>query len=109
MKNLILIVLALGSLMMSACAKSTDTKEQTHVFTDNVSLNCSNIESNLVDGLPTTLGQTPTTPSAVQSGIIYYRQLASQGDQNSAFYTKNADLMEQRLNEFNVRFITECK
>lgn len=109
MKNVILIVLISVSLLISACAKSSDSKEQTHVFTDNASLDCANIENNLVDGLPATMGQTPSTPNAVQNGIIYYRQLSSQGDQNAAFYTKNADLMEQRLNEFNVRFISECK
>ena len=109
MKNVILITIALVSLMMSSCAKPSESKEQTHVFTDNASLDCSNIENNLVDGLPSTMGQTPSTPNAVQNGIIYYRQLSANGDQNSAFYTKNAELMEQRLNEFNVRFMSECK
>jgi|JI8StandDraft_1071087.scaffolds.fasta_scaffold00163_31 hypothetical protein len=107
MKNVILITIALGSLMMSACSKHIPPVEKSDVV-HNIFLDCSDIENNLVDGLPSNLGQTPSTPSNVQKGIIYYRDLAKSGDQNSSFYTSNADLMEAKLNSFNERFFKEC-
>ena len=113
MKNVILITIIVISALISACAKSESTPDRT-VVSEDLAIDCSNIENNMVPGLPENLGMALNSPSTVQQGIINYRNNAKQAqDQGDTtvynFYTKNADIMENKLNLFNEKFIVTCK
>lgn len=101
-------LIAICVLFLTACG-SNKNEGPTNTVTFNDTLDCSNIENTLVDGLPPFLGTMPATPENTQKGIINYRELALKNDQNSAFYSSNADIMENRLNLFNQRVIQECQ
>jgi len=64
-----------------------------------------------IPGLPETMGMSgsPSTAENVEKGIQYYRELANQGDQNQAFYIRNADLMQQKLDDWKSQFKLDRK
>lgn len=113
MKYLIFLILSVTALLTSACAKSESTPDRT-VVSEDLAIDCSNIQNNMVPGLPEMFGATPNSPSTVQQGIINYRNNAKQAQEQGDttlynFYTKNADIMENKLNLFNEKFIVTCK
>jgi hypothetical protein len=114
----LLVVTLVSALMMlvlltSACGKNESNPDRT-IVSEDLAIDCSDIENNMVPGLPENLGLALNSPSTVQQGIINYRANAKQAQEQGDttvynFYTKNADLMETKLNLFNEKFIVTCK
>lgn len=110
MKNKIALVTfaAFILLIQLACQKSNEESSQPEPTIHTLAINCENRDANLVPGLPATMGQAPSNPTNVEAGIQKYKELMSSDPSNAQFYTKQVELMSQKLNEFNTQFKNSC-
>lgn len=107
-KFALLICAANLTLIMLGCQKSSEDVPAPEPTVQTLAINCENRDANLVPGLPPAIGQAPSNPTNVAAGIQKYKELISSDSSNAEFYSKQVDIMSQKLNEFNSQFASSC-
>lgn len=107
-KFYLLICAANLTLSLAGCQKSTEETPAPEPTVQTLTINCENRDANLIPGLTPAMGQAPSNPTNVAAGIQKHKELISSDPKNAEFYSRQIDLMSQKLTEFNTRFASSC-